>query len=249
MMAALADRLFASFDAAYIINLASRPDRLADIGEQLRRLGTDIGDRRVHRFDGIRPDDPLGFPSIGARGCFLSHLGVLREALRAGHARILLFEDDLDFAPMIDRLLTPALTALDRHGFGIFYGGYALPDAEEGEAPPRKALMPIGPERPVRLAHFMGFERATMERLVPYLELMAARPAGSVDGGPMGVDEAYGWFRADHPDLTTWLAVPPLGMQRPSPADISPGLLDRLPMPRPARRAVRAVSRVWRRQS
>lgn len=249
-MAALADRLFASFDHVAIVNLASRPDRRAEMARELAGIGTGFDDPRIRLFEGIRPDEAGGFRSVGARGCFLSHLGVLRDALLAGHQRIVLFEDDLDFAPGIDRLLPSALDALDRRGFGIFYGGYAVPDVEEGGPVLKKPLIAVPPDLPVRQAHFVGFERGTIERLVPYLELMAARPAGSSAGGPMDIDEAYGWFRAAHPDLMTWLAHPQLGVQRPSAADVdAPGLLDRLPLPRPARRAVRAVSRVWRRPS
>jgi glycosyl transferase family 25 len=244
----LADRLFASFDHIYVVNLADRTDRLAEMAGELERIGTSFDDPRVRRFEAIRPADPGGFRSIGARGCFLSQLEVLRDALRTGHRRILLFEDDLDFVPDIERLLPPVLDALDAHDFGIFYGGYQYPDGE-GYGRSKAPLVKADPNRPVRLAHFIGFDRSVLERLVPYLELMIARPAGSIAGGPMDVDGAYGWFRAAHPELHTWLAEPQLGVQRPSRTDISsPGLLDRLPVPGWSRRMVRSAKRAWRRQ-
>jgi len=247
MTATLADRLFASFDKIYVVNLADRTDRLAEMIGELARIGTSFDDPRIRRFEAIRPVDPGGFRSIGARGCFLSQLEVLRDALRAGHNRILLFEDDLDFVPAIDRLLPPVLDALDAHGFGIFYGGYEYPDGE-GHDRSGTPLVRADPNRAIRLAHFVGFDRAALERLVPYLELMIARPAGSVAGGPMDVDGAYGWFRAAHPEMTTWLAEPQLGVQRPSRTDISaPGLLDRLPVPGWSRTMVRSARRAWRR--
>jgi glycosyl transferase, family 25 len=243
----LADRLFSSFDQIYVVNLAERTDRLAEMAKELERIGTSFDDPRVRRFEAIRPADPGGFRSIGARGCFLSQLEVLRIALRAGHRRILLFEDDLDFVPGIARLLPPLLDALDTHGFGIFYGGYYYSDGE-GHGRSGMPLVKADPNRPIRLAHFVGFDRSALERLVPYLELMITRPAGSVAGGPMDVDGAYGWFRAAHPELNTWLAEPQLGVQRPSRTDISaPGLLDRLPVPGWSRTMVRSAKKAWRR--
>lgn len=44
-----------------------------------------------------RPHDAGGFPSIGSRGCFLSHLAVLEDASAKGFERILIVEDDVDF--------------------------------------------------------------------------------------------------------------------------------------------------------
>jgi glycosyl transferase family 25 len=248
MAVSLADRLFASFDHVYVVNLADRTDRLAQIAVELHRIGTGFDDPRVTRFEAIRPADAGGFRSIGARGCFLSQLEVLRDALSAGHRRILLFEDDLDFVPGIARLLPPALDGLDRHGFGIFYGGYEYPDGHR-HGRSGTPLVEADPDRAVRLAHFVGFDRSALERLVPYLELMIARPTGSVAGGPMDVDGAYGWFRAAHPELQTWLAEPQLGLQRPSRTDISsPGLLDRLPVPGWSRTMARSARRAWRRR-
>src|ERR1700759_1624099 len=86
------------FDAIYINNLASRPDRRAQMRSQLRRVGLDPDAPPVTFFDAVRPDTAAGFPTLGARGCFLSHLGVLRDAHAAGHRRILVLEDDLNFA-------------------------------------------------------------------------------------------------------------------------------------------------------
>lgn len=249
-MAALAERLFATFDRIYVINLASRADRRADMAGELARLGTGFADPRVRLFEAIRPTDAGPFRSIGARGCFLSQLGVLRDAQRDGCQRILLFEDDVDFVPGIEQMLPRVLDALDARGFGMFYGGYEFPDDAGHAWLPSGPLAAVMPTRAVRLAHFVGFDRSAIELLVPYLELMIARSAGSANGGPMDVDGAYCWFRAAHPDLMTWLAQPQLGLQRPSRTDISPpGSLDRLLMPDMLRRGIRRVLRIRRRRS
>jgi glycosyl transferase family 25 len=249
-MAIVAERLFATFERIYVINLANRADRRTDMAGELARLGTGFNDPRVRLFEAIRPVDAGSFRSIGARGCFLSQLEVLREAQRDGCRRILMFEDDVDFVPGIAKRLPAILDTLDMRGFGIFYGGYELPDGEGHVWPISGPLISVSPDRAVRLAHFVGFDRSAIDLLVPYLELMIARSAGSASGGPMDVDGAYCWFRAAHPDLVTWLAQPQLGHQRPSRTDISPpGPLDRLPMPEILRRHIRAVRRFWRRRN
>lgn len=245
-MKTLAPRIFASFDHIYVINLATRTDRREEMTGELARIGTGFDDKRVTLFEAVQPSDADGFRSIGARGCFLSHLGVLRLALRSGHRRILVLEDDCDFVHGIDRLLPRALDALDRGSFGIFHGGYRIEPPVVATGP----VVRVDRDLPIGLTHMMGFDARAIALLVPYLELMLARPAGSPDGGPMDVDGAYGWFRASHPDVVTWIAIPPLGVQRPSPTDISPpGAFDRLPLPRPARTLLRGMRRAWRRRS
>ncbi|HAX77040.1 MAG TPA: LPS biosynthesis glycosyltransferase, partial [Cyanobacteria bacterium UBA11372] len=46
-------------------------------------------------FPAIRPDDAGDFPSIGARGCFESHLAILKQALADRLSNVLIVEDDL----------------------------------------------------------------------------------------------------------------------------------------------------------
>ncbi len=242
-----AERLFASFDRIYVLNLPERTDRRAEMAGELARIGTGFDDPRITLFPAIRPADKAGFPDIGAHGCFLGHLAILRDARDAGHGRILILEDDCDFPAGIAALLPPALDMLDTLGLDIFYGGYGLPDGPGNADPQASPLLLIDRSTPVRTTHFVGFGRDAIEALIPYLEAMLVRPAGSPDGGPMHVDGAYNWFRASRPDLATWLARPQLGHQRPSRSDISPpGLLDRLPGP--LRRVARAVRRRLRRR-
>ena len=148
----LADRLFASFDHLYVINLPARTDRRDEMAGELRRIGTGFDDRRVTLFAAVAPEDASGFRSIGARGCFLSHLGVLRAAQAAGYRRILVLEDDCDFVARIDALLPAALDAYDAVRFGMFYGGYQM------AAPP--IVVPIeraDPHDVIGLTHMMGF--------------------------------------------------------------------------------------------
>ena len=75
----------------YVINLEDRTDRRAEMEQQLRRVGW-----QAAFVPAIRPADAADFPSVGARGCFLSHLATLNRPA-GGH--VLLMEDDLDFVP------------------------------------------------------------------------------------------------------------------------------------------------------
>ena len=226
----LAERIFASFERIYVINLAERADRRREMAGELGRLGTSFDDPRVRLFEAIRPAEAGPFRSIGARGAYLSQLAVLREARAAGHRTILLLEDDCDVMPSIARRLPPLLDRLDAGGFAFFYGGHDLPEGMAG-LDSRAPLTLAPPALTVRLAHFLGFGPAAIDGLPTFLEAMLARPEGSPEGGPMDVDGAYNWFRRAHPDLSAWLAFPPLGHQRPSRTDISPpGPLDLLPL-------------------
>src|SRR5829696_6763409 len=86
------------FQKIYVINLAARTDRRREMQEQFGRIGMRLDDPKVELFEAIRPDDADGFPSVGSRGCFLSHLGVLKRASASRLESILILEDDLNFA-------------------------------------------------------------------------------------------------------------------------------------------------------
>src|SRR5690606_31802208 len=85
------------FEAIYVINLAYRADRRLEMSAELARLGLSFDDPKVTLFAAVRPEDAGEFPSVGARGCFMSHLGILHSALALGLRSILILEDDADF--------------------------------------------------------------------------------------------------------------------------------------------------------
>jgi hypothetical protein len=243
----LADRLFATFDRLYVINLAARDDRRREMAGELARLGLGFDHTRVRLFEAIRPGDAGPFRTIGARGAFLSQLGVLTEARRDGLRAILMLEDDCDFVASATERLPGLLDQLDAKGIGLFYGGYELPEGDAGVNLADPALVQASPALTIRLAHCLGFGPAAIDTLPGYLATMLERPAGSSDGGPMDVDGAYNWFRRTYPNCPTYLACPPLAYQRPSRTDISAtGLLDRLPGP--LRQIARVARRAWQRR-
>ena len=87
------------FDRIMILNLPNRSDRRAELRRDLMRIGWDPDDARITWFPAIDPRTAVGFSSPGMRGCFLSHTAALNLARNAGHHRVLVLEDDCDFAP------------------------------------------------------------------------------------------------------------------------------------------------------
>jgi len=208
----------ASFHKIYIINLPSRDDRRQEMGAQLKRIGLSLISPEVELFAAIRPADAGDFPSIGARGCFLSHLGALRNAVTDGHERVLILEDDLNFSDDFVRRMPLIDERLDCVDWSMFYGGYrldrAVPTADGG-----CAVLPSSDG--VQTTHFVGFRGSAIAAAVTYLEAQLNRPGGDARGGPMHIDGSYSWFRRDHPEFTTLLAVPELGHQRASKTDVT----------------------------
>jgi glycosyl transferase, family 25 len=204
------------FDKVFVINLPARADRRREMDQQLRKIGLAIDASLIEVFQAIRPPDKGPFSSVGARGAFLSHLGVLRTAAGAGYRRILILEDDVNFIEDFNTQFTRMVRSQEGQDWHLFYGGYQLLDEP---APPYGTPL-IDPERGVMLAHFLGFATPAISMAVEFLETLLTRPPGDHSGGPMHVDGAYSCLRRLNPSLTTRLAVPQLGYQRASRTDI-----------------------------
>lgn len=203
------------FDEVRIINLIDRSDRRREMTKQLERLGG--GASNTSFFEAHRPQSAGDFPSIGARGCFESHLAVLKGARDKASASLLLLEDDLDFTRNGLARIDSLLAQLKTKDWAIFHGAHVLP------ADGRQGLVRIAPDEAVLTASFVAFNGAIIPKIVSFLEAMLLRPAGSADYGPMHVDGAYTVFRKLHPSYDTFAAFPSLGRQRSSPSDITPG--------------------------
>lgn len=229
------------FDHIYVINLPARTDRRADSARSFRRIGLGHDHPQVTVFPAIRPEARGEFPSVGARGCFLSHMTVLERALAAGHGHFLIMEDDADFSPRFGALMPPLAAALAGRDWGMLYGWnpdrHGLPP--DG-SPPR--WIPLDPARPVTMSHFIGLSRDAAARALPCLSGICARPFGHPEGGAMHVDGAYNWFRRAHPEIEAFAASEALALQRPSRTDIHPlPWWDRLPVARSLAAAFRRV--------
>lgn len=219
-------RLAALFDAIFIVNLATRDDRRREMAEQLGLIGLGLDTAPVRLFEAVRPDDPGEWPSIGARGCFLSHLGILQAAKAEGLGHILILEDDVDWSPGFLTHADACLTALEAGDWDFVHGG--LEEVREATLP---AFEHVPPETGLRLTHFIALGAGTVPRAEAYLSTMAARKGGDPQGGPMHVDGAYSWFRKDNPDIRAHIFQPAIARQRASRTDIHElGWLDRTPV-------------------
>ncbi len=232
------------FDAVYIINLPARTDRRREMVEQLGLAGFDPQDPRIQFFEAVRPAEPAGFPTIGTRGCFLSHLGVLSSALAAGHQRILVLEDDANFVKGFADAFGKLTGQLAQRDWGIAYLG-ALdiqPPFDAGEP-----LTALPSTTAVMGTHMFAIQGTAVADALHYFEAMLKRPPGDPEGGPMHVDGAYSWFRRSRPEITTMLCSPALGYQRPSRTDVhATKWFDRMPVVRDVvgvLRRAKAVSR------
>lgn len=238
-----AQQLLGSYGPLVLINLPDRKDRKAEFEGQLQSIGLSLTDPQVHVFPAIRPETLEGFPTLGTRGCFLSHLGVLEQAVAANATSAIICEDDLDFAPGFLERLPAVLQALGQTQWDIFYAGYTSDyrgDAIEEHAD----IFRVPPDLHILCAHFYVVKGAAMQDLISYLQDILKRPAGHPDGGPMHYDGALNHFRADRPDLVTLATLPTLGIQRASRTDIHElRWFDKVPVVRGLAQLLRKLAR------
>ena len=207
------------FERIYIINLASRQDRREEMQVELQKIGLSLSHPAVQLFAAVRPSVRGEWPSVGARGCFMSHLSVLKDAEAKGYRNILIFEDDVSFIKGFKDRIDVTLKALGMSRWDIFYGGYEAADRKYWILN-NDPLNIIEPGVPLGTTHFVAFNRSVIEELRKYLDLMINRKCGDPKGGPMHVDGAYSWFRIENSKIVTIAAVPELGHQRSSRTDI-----------------------------
>lgn len=186
--------------------------------EQLNFIGLSIDHPKIQLFPAIKPLDAGEFTSIGARGCFNSHLEVLRDAKLRGLTRVLILEDDLNFSNDFPGRINEIVDQLNQLNWGVFYGGYTLlnPFKNTGD----QTLHEMPSATGVMTTHFIAFQGEVIGEIVAYLELLLSRKGGDPQGGPMHVDGAYSWFRKQNPTYKTLIAYPELGYQRASRTDI-----------------------------
>jgi hypothetical protein len=228
------------FPRAVVINLPERTDRRADVERELASVDMTLAPGRVEVFPGIRPTSAGEFPSVGVRGCYLSHLGVLRAALEQGAPSVLVFEDDVTFSPLLRERADDLVRGLVEREWDFFYLGHLL----RLERVTTTALGLAEWSGPILLAHAYAVHGRVLPRLVAFLEAALTRPAGSLEGGPMFPDGALNFFRAANPDVRTLVASPSLASQRSSRSDITPRWFDQVPALREATAAARWARRL-----
>jgi glycosyl transferase, family 25 len=207
------------FERTYIVNLRERADRRREMDEQLAMAGLVADGNRIRYFPAVRPDDAGDFPSIGARGCFMSHLQILEEAARDGLGNVLVLEDDLDFDARLHAASDAFMHPITEGGWDFAYFGHVADDATS-----MLQQMPFlaTTDQPLATTHFYAMNGRAISLLKDHLNACLNRPVGHPLGSPMHVDGAYSLYRSQHPELLTLMAVPSLGGQRSSRSDIFP---------------------------
>lgn len=225
-------------EGVFVINLPHRTDRRSEMEKQLSRVGWN-----ARFFSGVKPETANGFSSVGAHGCFLSHLEVLRLALRCNMTRCIVLEDDVNFVSNFSTRWEAALKSLAENDWSIFYPGHTLAKLPTG-------VIRIPSSTKVLCTHFVVVHQRAIPRLIDGLEKIMARPPGHPLGGPMHVDGAYSTIRAQNPTLVTFVNSPMLGFQRSSASDIADRKwFDRIDALKPAVRLARRIKSLSARDS
>lgn len=213
------------FDRIYVINLPERKDRYRRVIWQLKQVGL-WGTQKTRIFPAIRPTEAAGFTDIGVRGCFLSHLAVLKSAREDRMKNVLIMEDDLIFSPRFKICEENFVDQLARTSWGFVYFGH-------GEAqPPGTTITTLHSSHgPVSFTHFYGINSIIYDRLIAFLERIQLCRPGDPSGSPMSPDAAYSTFRRQNSDVVTLLAIPSLGRQGSSKTDLGKEKwFDRIPV-------------------
>jgi glycosyl transferase family 25 len=210
-------RLVDLFGRTFVLNLPSRADRRREVGEVLRRAGMPWEPGKVEIFEAVRPESAGGFPNAGARGNFMSHMGMLKKARALGVARVLICEDDLGVSPQWNEVEAALVDRLARDDWDLAYIGHYLKID-----PPADGRFEMRPYHDgITQTHCYAAHARVFDRLIGFLEAAAGRPPGHPDGGPQHTDGAVSTFRAQNHDVVTLIACPSLAYQRSSRSDIT----------------------------
>ena len=106
-----------------IINLASRPDRLALMRSQLMNAGLDSETQVA--VDGKNAKLESNFLSMGEVGCFKSHVNAMRRQKETGSAYSLILEDDAVLSPNVnEKFLSEMMNLMERNRLDILQIGF-----------------------------------------------------------------------------------------------------------------------------
>jgi hypothetical protein len=152
------------FDRVYVINLKSRPDRRRQMEGELAAVG--FSSRNLEWFDAIKPDSRGPFETVGARGCFLSHVGVFAAASRYKLERFAILEDDCDLVGDFNLRMSTIVQQLRATRWDVFYGGGRV----DARLPLTGELARVEPATPIGCTHFIAFQGThAIRRIADYL--------------------------------------------------------------------------------
>ncbi len=225
------------FDRTHVVNLPSRLDRQRETIDEFKKYRLPIRNHKCDFFPAIKPDEPKGFPNIGTRGCFLSHLAIIESAIIENLENVLVIEDDIYFSRKINEHMKNALDDLNNLDWDIAYFGHPLGDNPEN--PGWKQL-----NQPMMMSHFYALNAKTFKKLTSFLKALENRPQGDPEGGPMHYDGALNFYREKYPEVKAYYFSKNLGWQRPSKTDIHENsFLDNYRFLAPIMRLVRRIKK------
>lgn len=202
------------FQKTAIINLPERKDRRTETIAECKRINCTIDNHKTAFFPAVKPAEPAGFPSIGVRGCFLSHMQVIREAQQSRLENVLVMEDDIAFTPPANTILAEAMQELEGKEWGFLYLGHEYPV----DSSRKERLIAI--HEPLLLAHCYAVNAPVFDSFLTFLNRLLQRPPGHPDGGPMHYDGAISTFRMQNPGIATYIVNPSIAYQRSSRTDL-----------------------------
>lgn len=212
------------FDRANIINLAFRQDRRDETREEFARFNLPIDNEKIYFIEASCPDDAAGFPTAGTRGCFLSHLGILKNSQKDKLRNLLILEDDITFSSELLEISSEALSKLETKDWDIAYFSHSF---DEPQTPLEWRIL----DKNMLCAHFYAVNGKCLDDLINFLDTVLTRPPGHPEGGPMHYDGAINMFRQQNPEKNIFYFSKNLGFQRPSKTNIhKTGFLDNTPV-------------------
>ena len=228
------------FGAALVINLAERGDRRIFVEREFQKVGW----KEYKFFPALRFDDAAGFQLPSWRGCFTSHLECLRLAQKQQLENILILEDDLTLSSSIQRLTPEIIAAVRKLDWDFLYFGHEA-TGNIRRATQRTNSVAFEPcTSEIRTAHFYAVNGRIIPALIAHFERNASTIPGDQHFGPMLPDGAYNTFRRYNRNVTTYIANPKLGWQRPSRSDITPHRFDGITALRPFISFVRDIKQL-----
>ncbi len=208
------------FERIYVINLPERADRRREVTGALKRIGLSFIPGKIEIFPALKPKNAAGFPSPGVRGCFLSHLSVIKKAFELDISSVLILEDDVEFAGISRKGWSSILQQLDEQPWSFAYLGYTHVDGSTRASQGAEQIKMQPFTGSLRCAHAYAVSRLIYSPLIQHLEGLLQRRPRHPEGGPMDVDGAYNVFRRKNSEIFTLISDPQVAWQRASHSDL-----------------------------
>ena len=104
------------FDHAFVINLPTETQRLAETRKEFSRHNISF-----EVLNGVEPSDYASAKDNGALGCMQAHLQAVEEAWRRGYESILIVEDDVVLRPHFRDFWRDVLPQMRGLRYDLFY--------------------------------------------------------------------------------------------------------------------------------